>query len=51
MGWDASADAGFTTGEAWLPVGDDVERCNVEVQRKDARSLLALYRRLLGVPP
>jgi alpha-glucosidase len=47
MRWDASANAGFTTGEAWLPVGDDVEGCNVEVQRKDVRSLLTLYRRLL----
>jgi hypothetical protein len=48
MRWDASANAGFTTGEPWLPVGDDVEGCNVEVQRKDARSLLTLYRSLLG---
>jgi alpha-glucosidase len=46
MRWDG-AKAGFTTGEPWLPVGDDVEVCNVEVQRKDKRSLLALYRRLL----
>jgi alpha-glucosidase len=42
------ANAGFTTGEPWLPVGDDVEGCNVEVQRKDARSLLTSYRSLLG---
>jgi alpha-glucosidase len=47
MRWDARANAGFTTGEPWLPLADDVDGCNVEAQRKDERSLLALYRRLL----
>jgi alpha-glucosidase len=49
MRWDSSANAGFTTGTPWLPVGPDVERCNVHTQRTDDRSLLALYRRLLAL--
>src|SRR5918994_698028 len=28
-------------------MGDDLDACNVEAQRKDERSLLALYRRLI----
>jgi alpha-glucosidase len=47
MRWDASEHGGFTTGEPWLPVGEDISACNVEVQREDERSLLALYRRLI----
>jgi alpha-glucosidase len=47
MRWDASPNAGFTAGEPWLPIGDDIAACNLDVQRKDERSLLALYRRLI----
>jgi alpha-glucosidase len=47
MRWDASAQGGFTSGEPWLPIGDDVADCNVDVQHRDPRSLLALYRRLI----
>jgi alpha-glucosidase len=47
MRWDGSANGGFTTGEPWLPIGDDVERINVAVQSTDEQSLLSLYRRLL----
>ena len=46
MAWDASATGGFTTGTPWLPVLDPTER-NVESQRDDPSSLLALYRRLI----
>jgi alpha-glucosidase len=49
MRWDSSAKAGFTTGEPWLPIGPDVERCNVTRQRSDGASLLTLYRRLLAL--
>jgi len=47
MQWDASRGAGFTTGEPWLPIGDDVRTANVAAQREDPRSLLTLYRRLI----
>jgi alpha-glucosidase len=47
MRWDQSPNAGFTTGEPWLPFGGDFDDCNVDAQRNDERSLLALYRRLI----
>jgi alpha-glucosidase len=49
MRWDASANAGFTSGRPWLPVGDGTEQCNVESERADPYSLLALYRRLIAL--
>lgn len=49
MRWDPRPNAGFTTGEPWLPIGDDIAECNVAAQREDGRSLLALYRRLIAL--
>jgi alpha-glucosidase len=46
MQWDASPNGGFTTGKAWLPPVDP-EVTNVEAQRDDPRSMLALVRDLL----
>jgi alpha-glucosidase len=47
MQWDASANAGFTEGEPWLPLAADCERVNVAAESADARSMLSLYRALL----
>jgi alpha-glucosidase len=48
MQWDASANAGFTTGaEPWLPVGPAYQTVNVEEQASDPRSILSLYRALV----
>ncbi len=47
MQWDATANAGFTSGRPWLPVQSDHERVNVAVQREDPRSMLSLHRQLL----
>ena len=49
MQWDASPNAGFTSGEPWLPVAEDFKTVNVEAQRDDPRSLLSLHRRLLAL--
>ena len=49
MRWDSSANAGFTTGDPWLPLGDDLDRVNVAAQTHDRQSLLSLYRRLLAL--
>jgi alpha-glucosidase len=49
MRWDGSPNAGFTTGEPWLPVGDDYETVNVNAQSEDPNAMLALYRRLLAL--
>ncbi len=43
MQWDASHNAGFTTGTPWLPVVKDYARCNVAAERAAPRSILHLY--------
>jgi len=47
MLWSAEPGAGFTTGDAWLPVSAEFTECNVEIQRDDPESLLMLYRSLI----
>jgi alpha-glucosidase len=47
MQWSARENAGFTTGEPWLPLADDYAVVNVEAERDDPRSMLSLYRRLI----
>jgi alpha-glucosidase len=45
MQWDASPNAGFTTGDPWLPIGD-AARTSVAAQRDDPASLFSLCRRM-----
>jgi alpha-glucosidase len=47
MQWDASAFAGFSTHEPWLPLTPDHEARNVAVMSKDKTSILCLIRSLL----
>src|SRR5262245_31899046 len=47
--WDATANAGFTRGEPWLPVTPSFRNCNVDALRTDNASILTLYRRLLSL--
>lgn len=49
MQWDASANAGFSSAEPWLPVHDDYATCNVEAQEADPDSVLSWYRRLAAL--
>jgi alpha-glucosidase len=49
MQWDASENAGFTTGEPWLPIAGDHRVVNVETERDAPRSTLSLYRRLIDL--
>ncbi len=49
MQWDASENAGFTTGDPWLPLADDAAERNVEVLQADDKSILSLYHRLLSL--
>jgi alpha-glucosidase len=49
MQWDRSENAGFTDGEPWLPLSADRTQVNVEAQRKDSRSMLSLYRKLIAL--
>jgi alpha-glucosidase len=47
MRWNGAARGGFTTGEPWLPLGPHVAERNVEKQKQQRGSLLALYRALI----
>ena len=49
MQWDASANAGFTTGTPWLPVHADFAEVNVEAESADPDSVLNWYRRLAAL--
>ena len=49
MQWDASAFAGFSTVEPWLPLPDDFATRNVASERADPASLYNLYRRLIAL--
>ncbi len=47
MQWDATAFAGFSTHEPWLPLTQDHKTRNVEILRGEPGSILSLTRRLL----
>lgn len=49
MQWDASVNAGFTRSEPWLPLNKNFERVCVESQKRDAHSMLSLYRALIDL--
>jgi len=49
MPWDASPNAGFTTGRPWLPLNSDWITRNVAAQDADPASILGLYRDLLAL--
>ena len=46
MQWDASPSGGFTSGRSWLDAVNPAE-CNVEAQRQDADSMVAMVRELV----
>jgi alpha-glucosidase len=51
MQWDAGPNAGFSPEgvETWLPLADDYPTRNVAALTVDPKSILSLYRRLLGL--
>lgn len=46
MLWDNSANAGFTTGQPWLPLS---QAAPMSEQADDPKSMLSLYRRLIAL--
>jgi alpha-glucosidase len=48
MQWDAERNAGFTTGEPWLPIAADARRVNVAAQRADPRSMLSFTKSVIA---
>jgi alpha-glucosidase len=49
MQWDATAYAGFSTSAPWLPLADDFAHENVVNLEADSRSILSLYKALIGL--
>ncbi len=51
MQWDAGPNAGFSPAgvATWLPLADDYPARNVAALTDDPKSILSLYRRLLGL--
>ena len=49
MQWNATPYAGFSTSTPWLPVADDFSHENVVNLDADSRSILNLYKALIGL--
>ena len=49
MQWNASANAGFTTGTPWLKVNPNYVNINAEAQLSDPLSVFHFYRRLIAL--
>ena len=49
MQWSAEANAGFTTGTPWEPVGPDANILNVAAESSDPNSILSLYKTLIQI--
>ena len=49
MQWTAEENAGFTTGEPWLPVNDNYRTCNADSEEKDPDSVLSWYRTMAAL--
>jgi alpha-glucosidase len=49
MQWNATPYAGFSTSRPWLPVADDFMHENVVNLDADSRSILSLYKALIGL--
>ncbi|MFC6652744.1 glycoside hydrolase family 13 protein [Paenibacillus rhizoplanae] len=47
MQWDTTRNAGFTTGEPWLPVHPNYKEINMEANLKDPDSVFHCYRKLI----
>jgi alpha-glucosidase len=47
MQWDATANAGFSAGQPWLPLAEDSVHENVRNLEADATSILNLYKALI----
>jgi alpha-glucosidase len=47
MQWSTAAHAGFTSGQPWLPMAEDVADLNVEVESDNPTSMLSLHHQLI----
>ena len=49
MQWSGEEHAGFTSGTPWLPISDDYQTVNVDLEQSQPTSMLTLYRRLIAL--
>ncbi len=49
MQWDATANAGFTTGKPWLGVPPSAKTYNADVESQDPNSIFNTYKKLLAL--
>jgi oligo-1,6-glucosidase len=49
MQWDASEQAGFTTGKPWLKVNPNYQSINVAGNQEDAGSILHYYQKIIAL--
>lgn len=49
MQWNSDKYSGFSNVETWLPVADDYQNNNVQLQWDDPKSMLSLYRQLIAL--
>lgn len=49
MQWDASAHAGFTTGEPWISIPETYKTINTEAERQNPDSIFHYYQKLIAM--
>ncbi|MCS2169402.1 alpha,alpha-phosphotrehalase [Scandinavium sp. TWS1a] len=49
MQWSAETHGGFTTGEPWIGLGDNVQEINVQAALKDTDSVFYTYQQLIAL--
>lgn len=49
MQWVPERNGGFTTGDPWLPLNNDIHTRNVKKQEGESNSLLTHYRKLINI--
>ncbi len=48
MQWNGTQFAGFSVHQPWLPINENHQHVNVEIENKDSRSMLSLYKFLIN---
>ena len=49
MQWDATENAGFTTGKPWLGINPNHTKINAENQKNDPHSIFSCYKALIAL--
>ena len=49
MQWHNGENAGFTDGVPWISLNPNYEWLNVEVQKKDSRSIFSFYKKMIAL--